>query len=275
MAILPDYAAIKERLVANADVALVGVDDEPCREIYARLKARAGAPRAVAISGKESPLADIWVTEHRVMARGEAAPAADLAAARALRGAHNGQNAAFAYAAARTLGVERELIAARLLNLSRPRPSHGGSRPVWPGAVRQRLEGDQRRRGRKGAALLSRHPLDRRRQAEGGRRRAAARALPARREGLPDRRIERRIRADARRRGSFRTLRDPKRGDRSGGRGRGALASEASLSSCCRRPVRPSISSPISRRAATPFARSSPNGSSAARRPAMRAKKEA
>jgi UDP-N-acetylmuramoylalanine--D-glutamate ligase len=45
------------------------------------------------------------------MARGEAAPAADLQPARALRGAHNGQNAAFAYAAARTLGVERERIA--------------------------------------------------------------------------------------------------------------------------------------------------------------------
>jgi UDP-N-acetylmuramoylalanine--D-glutamate ligase len=107
---LAGYAAVKERLVAHSDVALVGVDDEPCREIYARLKARAGGPRAIAISGKESPLADVWVREHRVMARGEATPAADLAAARALRGVHNGQNAAFAYGAARTLGVERELI---------------------------------------------------------------------------------------------------------------------------------------------------------------------
>jgi UDP-N-acetylmuramoylalanine--D-glutamate ligase len=104
------YAAIKERLVANAEIALVGVDDEPCREIYARLKARAGGPRVIAISGGESPLADIWVSEHRVMARGEAAPVADLARARALRGAHNGQNAAFAYAAARALGVERNVI---------------------------------------------------------------------------------------------------------------------------------------------------------------------
>ena len=59
----------------------------------------------------ESPLADVWVSEHRVMAKGEAAPAADLAGARALRGAHNGQNAAFAYAAARALGVERDRIA--------------------------------------------------------------------------------------------------------------------------------------------------------------------
>ena len=45
------------------------------------------------------------------MAKGEAAPAADLAGARALRGAHNAQNAAFAYAAARALGVERDRIA--------------------------------------------------------------------------------------------------------------------------------------------------------------------
>ena len=108
---LARYAAIKERLVAQAEVALVGVDDEPCRDIYARLKARAGAPRVLAVSGTESPLADVWVSEHRVMARGEAAPAADLAGARALRGAHNGQNAAFAYAAARALGVERDRIA--------------------------------------------------------------------------------------------------------------------------------------------------------------------
>jgi len=108
---LARYGAIKERLVANAEVALVGVDDEPCRNICARLKARVGASRVIAVSGTESPLADVWVSEHRVMARGEAAPAADLTHARTLRGAHNGQNAAFAYAAARALGVERDRIA--------------------------------------------------------------------------------------------------------------------------------------------------------------------
>ena len=35
---LERYAAIKERLVTQADVALIGVDDEPCRAIAARLK---------------------------------------------------------------------------------------------------------------------------------------------------------------------------------------------------------------------------------------------
>jgi UDP-N-acetylmuramoylalanine--D-glutamate ligase len=108
---LAHYAAVKERLVAGSDVALVGVDDEPSREIYARLKARVDAPRVIGVSGEDSRFADFWVSQHRVMARGEEAPAADLKLARALRGAHNGQNAAFAYAAARSLGVERERIA--------------------------------------------------------------------------------------------------------------------------------------------------------------------
>ena len=67
---LARYAAIKERLVAQAEVALVGVDDEPCRDIYARLKARAGAPRAPCGLGERNlPLADVWVSEHRVMAQ--------------------------------------------------------------------------------------------------------------------------------------------------------------------------------------------------------------
>ncbi len=105
------YAAIKERLVARSDVALIGVDDDYCRDIFARLKARAGSRRVVAVSGAGSTTADVFVRDHRVMARGEAEPVIDLAGARALRGAHNGQNAAFAYAAARALGVARDEVA--------------------------------------------------------------------------------------------------------------------------------------------------------------------
>ena len=80
---LARYAAIKERLVANAEVALVGVDDEPCREIHARLKARAGMARVIAVSGTDSPLADVFVSQHRVMARGEAGPVGRSCRARA------------------------------------------------------------------------------------------------------------------------------------------------------------------------------------------------
>ena len=91
--------------------------------------------------------------------------------------------------------------------LARPRPArHRGRprhlpRPPAPQPARrhlarrphrQRLEGDQRRRRREGARLLRAHPLDRRRPPEGGRHRRPRAALPARRQGLPDRRGRRR-----------------------------------------------------------------------------------
>jgi UDP-N-acetylmuramoylalanine--D-glutamate ligase len=107
---LERYAAIKERLVDRAGIALVGVDDDPSRTICARIKTEPGR-KVVAVSGGVSPLADVFVEEHRIMARGGAAPPIDLKSARALRGAHNGQNAAFAYAAATALGVSRDVIA--------------------------------------------------------------------------------------------------------------------------------------------------------------------
>ena len=107
---LEHYAAVKERLVAQSEVALIGVDDDPSRAICARLLARAGRPGVVAVSGDNSPDADIFVRDRQVMARGDAPPFIDLTGARALRGAHNGQNAAFAYAAANALGVDRDVV---------------------------------------------------------------------------------------------------------------------------------------------------------------------
>jgi UDP-N-acetylmuramoylalanine--D-glutamate ligase len=104
------YSAIKERLVTKAAIALVGVDDEPCRAIAARLRAE-GARRLVTISAGASPLADVWVEDHRLLTRESAEPSIDLRIAPALRGAHNGQNAAFAFAAARELGLSPKEIA--------------------------------------------------------------------------------------------------------------------------------------------------------------------
>jgi UDP-N-acetylmuramoylalanine--D-glutamate ligase len=110
---LENYAAIKERLVAEADVALVGVDDAPCRAIVDRLRAR-GRPRVVAISALATPAADIAVDDHRIVEREPEGitTALDLRGAPTLRGVHNGQNAAFAFAAARILGLSLEKIAA-------------------------------------------------------------------------------------------------------------------------------------------------------------------
>jgi UDP-N-acetylmuramoylalanine--D-glutamate ligase len=110
---LENYAAIKERLVAHSDVALIGVDDESTRAIASRLRvseARNGRPRVVEISARASLASDIAVEDHRVVERGVAATL-DLHGAQALRGAHNGQNAAFAFAAARKLGLGVDEIA--------------------------------------------------------------------------------------------------------------------------------------------------------------------
>jgi UDP-N-acetylmuramoylalanine--D-glutamate ligase len=111
---LQRYAAVKERLVAQSEIALIGVDDDPCRQICARLKSRVGPPRVVAVSGGDDPLADVFVRARGIAERSDASPPVDLAGARALRGDHNGQNAAFAYAAARALGVESGDIASAL-----------------------------------------------------------------------------------------------------------------------------------------------------------------
>jgi UDP-N-acetylmuramoylalanine--D-glutamate ligase len=105
---MENYAAIKERLVANSDIAMVGVDDDDCRAIAERL--RAAGRRVVTISAVPSPLADVWVEDRFIVARG-APERVDLRQAPALRGAHNGQNAAFAFAAARALGVGAAEIA--------------------------------------------------------------------------------------------------------------------------------------------------------------------
>ena len=103
-----NYAAIKERLVAGSTIALVGIDDEPSRAIAERLKRRAGA-RVVAISAAPSPLADVFIEDRFIVARGEGRQV-DLRPAQALRGAHNGQNAAFAFAAARALDIDAATI---------------------------------------------------------------------------------------------------------------------------------------------------------------------
>jgi UDP-N-acetylmuramoylalanine--D-glutamate ligase len=111
---LERYAAIKERLVAQANVALIGVDDEPCRAIVARLKA-SGRGGVVTIAREPGPGADISFDNHRIIdARGGRSQEVWLKKAPNLRGAHNAQNAAFAFAAASAVGLSLTEIAAGL-----------------------------------------------------------------------------------------------------------------------------------------------------------------
>jgi len=114
---LANYAAIKERLVANADTAIVGVDDEASRKIYTKLKTRSGA-NVIAVSGEDSSLANVFVRDRKIMAYDMPDGPIDLTGARALRGAHNSQNAAFAFAAARALRVSAKDIARALISFA-------------------------------------------------------------------------------------------------------------------------------------------------------------
>jgi UDP-N-acetylmuramoylalanine--D-glutamate ligase len=98
------YAAIKERLVAAADLAVIAKDDETCRAIAGRW---AGKP-LVTISTHEA--ADIRFDDGVLIRDGETI--ADLRGIGTLRGAHNGQNAAAAFAACEAVGLEAAQIQA-------------------------------------------------------------------------------------------------------------------------------------------------------------------
>jgi UDP-N-acetylmuramoylalanine--D-glutamate ligase len=102
------YARAKRQIFARqtaADTAVVGVDDALSRDMAAAL--RAGPARLVTVSG-EGPAA-LW--PDGTVLRDGTGPVADLAAAAALPGAHNAQNAAAAAALALALGVARPDIA--------------------------------------------------------------------------------------------------------------------------------------------------------------------
>jgi UDP-N-acetylmuramoylalanine--D-glutamate ligase len=114
---MENYAAIKERLPAGAGIALIGVDDEPSRAIAGRLKAReavSGRPHVVTISSAPSATSDVFVENRKIYGRDRDAISilGDLAEAPALRGAHNGQNAA------RALGLSSLQMRSGLLSFS-------------------------------------------------------------------------------------------------------------------------------------------------------------
>ena len=117
---LENYAAIKERLVAAADIAVVGVDDVPSKQM-ARRRAAGGRP-LVRISGEqpldEGVFAGVTANQGRLDTRivavkdGRPRVVANLAGIGSLRGSHNAQNAAAAFAACSALGLTDDEIAA-------------------------------------------------------------------------------------------------------------------------------------------------------------------
>jgi UDP-N-acetylmuramoylalanine--D-glutamate ligase len=103
---LENYAAIKERLVAQAAAAVIGVDDEWTRAAAERIARIGKKVERVSVQGA---LRDGYYAEGSRIVRaaaGRAQPVADLAGIGSLRGAHNAQNAGAAIAACLALGLD-------------------------------------------------------------------------------------------------------------------------------------------------------------------------
>ena len=108
-----DYVRIKSRIFANlpADgTAVIGIDDEPSRAIADDLNGPFAVNR---IAVGRSVETGIWAENGVLheMESGKELARVDLAGIGSLRGAHNWQNAAFAYALARAQGLDAAAIA--------------------------------------------------------------------------------------------------------------------------------------------------------------------
>ncbi|MGY6708853.1 MAG: UDP-N-acetylmuramoyl-L-alanine--D-glutamate ligase [Rhizobiaceae bacterium] len=108
------YAAVKERLVAGSQTAIVSVDDEHCAEIADRVESHGSKVVRIATGTR---LADGYFLDGEALMRAEAgaeAQVANLAGIATLRGRHNAQNALAAVAALEAAGLKPEEIQAGL-----------------------------------------------------------------------------------------------------------------------------------------------------------------
>jgi len=112
------YVAAKRHIFARqnkAAVAIVGVDDAICRDLSDELR-RTGPARVVPISVLEPVSAGVYVDQGWLVDAMGPKPVRvlDLGLAERLPGAHNWQNAAAAYAAARASGVDTAAVTAAI-----------------------------------------------------------------------------------------------------------------------------------------------------------------
>jgi UDP-N-acetylmuramoylalanine--D-glutamate ligase len=104
---LENYAAVKARLALGAASAIIGIDDAVCSEIAKTTKA--GGRVVTTISAATE--GDVTFRDGQIFARDVSAPLADLTGVGTLRGTHNGQNAAAAFAALSLAALSRDEIA--------------------------------------------------------------------------------------------------------------------------------------------------------------------
>ena len=107
---MDNYAAVKERLVASANLSIIGIDDEWCRAI-AKRRREAGRP-LITVSLFESQKADYVIQGSKILKGSNSSLDAfvDLSSIATLRGTHNAQNAAAAIAAVSALNISDNLI---------------------------------------------------------------------------------------------------------------------------------------------------------------------
>ena len=104
------YAAVKERLVAQSQTALVSLDDGFSRLIYDHLKSRTDL-RTIPLSLHHSGTQGLSVENHKIIATFNGPTIlGTLTGLRTLRCAHNAQNAAYAAGAAHVLNLSQEQI---------------------------------------------------------------------------------------------------------------------------------------------------------------------
>lgn len=111
-----NYAAIKSRIFAGlraGDRAVIGVDDDVCRDIADRLDPSLDVVR-VSVTNRLSDGICAEEATLREMAGDEPRAEFDLSGIGSLRGSHNWQNAAIAYALARGEGLDPASISAGL-----------------------------------------------------------------------------------------------------------------------------------------------------------------
>jgi len=99
------YAAVKERLVAGSDTAIIGVDDDYCRAIADRLEKAGRKVVRISVAGT---LEDGFFAEGAQLmraVRGRAEPLFSLEGIGSLRGRHNAQNALAAAVACLSCGL--------------------------------------------------------------------------------------------------------------------------------------------------------------------------
>lgn len=107
---MENYAAVKERLVASAETAIIGIDDEWCHAI-AKRRQDAGRP-LITLSMAENAGSDYLIEGSKISKRTATGltPLVDLSSILTLRGVHNSQNAAAAIAAVSSLGIDLATI---------------------------------------------------------------------------------------------------------------------------------------------------------------------